>query len=312
MKIKDLKEKESFELQVLLQKCNSGVTNTGSPYLSLNLQDSSGSIEGKVWDAKPGIVEKCVTGEVITIKGTVNLYQQNLQLKITDVSRLDQSTIEIEDFIMAAPIESFKLKEGIEEAWVLIQNSIISKTVRDLLDKNEEKLYQYPAASRNHHDYFGGLAMHIRDMVKLALAVCEVYPSLNRDLLIAGVLLHDLGKIKELSGPIATEYTTEGKLIGHISLMQSEIAQYSIEHGLEDSEELLLLRHMILSHHGEYDFGSPVLPLIKEAEVLSFIDNIDARINMIDKALATVKPGEFAMRSYSLENRGFYKPKDEK
>ena len=294
---------------MLVVKSVTGMTNTGAPYMSLLLQDNSGTIDAKIWDVKADTAKLCKTGGVLMIKGQVNLYQNNLQLKVIELAEVDQSTIDIKEFLIAAPVETAELEKGIEKAVSLIKNEILSDVVTAMLEKYKKELYEYPAASRNHHDFVGGLAFHITTMVDLALKVCEVYPSLNRDLLLAGVLLHDLGKIKELSGPIATEYTNEGKLIGHISLMQSEIAEYAKSKGFGDSEEVLLLRHLVLSHHGEYDFGSPVLPLVKEAEVLSFIDNIDARITMIDKAVSGLKPGEFAQRAYSLENRSFYKSK---
>lgn len=294
---------------MLVTKSVGGMTNTGAPYLSLLLQDDSGTIDAKIWDVKPDMAAKCKTGEVLSVKGQVNLYQNNLQLKIIDLSEVDQTTIDIREFLIAAPVAVDELKEGLTKAIALIKNPILLDIVTAMISKYDKELYEYPAASRNHHDFLGGLALHIKTMVDLALAICEVYPTINRDLLLAGVLLHDLGKITELSGPVATEYTSEGKLIGHISLMQSEIAEYADSQGFKESEEVMLLRHLILSHHGEYEFGSPVLPLVKEAEVLSFIDNIDARLTMIDKALSGIKPGEFAQRAYSLENRSFYRPK---
>jgi 3'-5' exoribonuclease len=121
--------------------------------------------------------------------------------------------------------------------------------------------------------------------------------------------LHDLGKVIELSGPILTEYTLVGKLVGHISIMQSKVTEVANALGYGDTEQLTLIRHLILSHHGEYEFGSPVLPLIMEAEILNYIDNIDARMNMFSKAFASVEPGNFTQRLFALENRLFYKPK---
>ncbi|MEG1732689.1 MAG: HD domain-containing protein, partial [Longicatena sp.] len=125
-----------------------------------------------------------------------------------------------------------------------------------------------------------------------------------------GVILHDIGKLIELSGAIVTEYTMEGKLLGHISIMQSMVDNKAKELGIE-GEEVILLRHMILSHHGVYEYGSPVLPMIPEAEMLYLIDNMDARMNTIEKALKQINPGEFTTRIFALENRCFYKSKDE-
>ena len=124
----------------------------------------------------------------------------------------------------------------------------------------------------------------------------------------AGITLHDLGKTVELSGPVVPEYTIEGKLLGHISISQAMIKEMADKMNIE-GEEVTLLQHIILSHHGKNEFGSPILPQIKEAEVIYLIDNMDARINMLDKALETVEPGGFSKRVFALENRAFYKPK---
>ena len=143
-------------------------------------------------------------------------------------------------------------------------------------------------------------------MLHLANSMCENYKSLNRDLLISGVLLHDIGKVIELkTGPV-TEYTVEGKLLGHISISQTIIQQTADQLQIE-GQEVTLLRHMVLSHHGQYEFGSPVLPMLIEAEALHFIDDIDAKLTMIEKELQTVKPNEFTSRLFALDNRSFYK-----
>jgi 3'-5' exoribonuclease len=144
-------------------------------------------------------------------------------------------------------------------------------------------------------------------MLKLAESFSTLYPSLNRDLLYAGVILHDLGKVFELSGPVSTIYTVEGNLLGHISIMVNEIGKAAEELAIE-GEEVMLLQHLVLSHHGKEEWGSPKKPLIKEAEMLHLIDNVDAKMNMLDRALTKVKPGEFTERIFALDNRSFYKP----
>ena len=146
-------------------------------------------------------------------------------------------------------------------------------------------------------------------MIKVAIALCSIYPSINRDYLLAGVILHDLGKIEELTSPVVTEYTTQGKLLGHISIMDARLLEIGKQLNLEDSEELLILRHMVLSHHGQQEFGSPVRPETIEAEMPNLIDNIDARINIIEKALSEIKEGEFTQKIFALDNRTFYKHK---
>jgi len=191
-----------------------------------------------------------------------------------------------------------------------MQDVVYRDVCTSIIEDLQEKLYSYPAAAKNHHDFVGGLATHVISMLDLGEAFCTLYPMLNRDLLLAGILLHDLGKIDELSGPILTEYTVEGKLVGHISIMQCKVAEKAKVLGYHDSEQVTLMRHMVLSHHGEYEFGSPVLPMVMEAEMLTFMDNVDARMNMFAKALESVKPGEWTPRIFPLENRSFYKPKE--
>ena len=137
-----------------------------------------------------------------------------------------------------------------------------------ILERHQQDFFVYPAAMRNHHDFVGGLATHVLGMLQMGESVCRQYENLHRDLLLAGILLHDVGKLVELSGAIVTEYTMQGKLLGHISIMQAEIDQIATEIGVAESEEAILLRHMVLSHHGVYEYGSPVLPMIPEAEVL--------------------------------------------
>jgi 3'-5' exoribonuclease len=144
-------------------------------------------------------------------------------------------------------------------------------------------------------------------MLRTAEALCDIYPSLNRSLLYSGIILHDIGKVKELSGPIGTTYTTEGNLIGHIVIAVEEITKIAEELEI-DGEEVLLLKHLILSHHGKLEYGSPKVPMLKEAEILHFIDNIDARMMMMDKHLEKTDEGTFTERIFPLENRNLYKP----
>lgn len=175
------------------------------------------------------------------------------------------------------------------------------------MNKHQSAFLLYPAATKNHHEYVSGLAYHVVSMLDLAKAIADFYPSLDKDLLYAGVILHDLGKVIELSGPISTSYTVEGNLLGHISIMVNEIGEAAKELGIS-GEEVVILQHMVLSHHGKPEWGSPKMPMVKEAEILHHIDNIDAKMNMLDRALERVKPGEFTERIFALDNRSFYKP----
>ncbi|MBQ1507909.1 MAG: HD domain-containing protein, partial [Erysipelotrichaceae bacterium] len=216
---------------------------------------------------------------------------------------------DMEEFVFKSPIAKDALRNSIQDGINRINNESIARLVTHMLNRYAEEFYEYPAASKIHHNFIGGLATHTAGMLQVAYALCEIYPAIDRDYLIAGVILHDLGKIEEFTSPVVTEYTTEGKLLGHISIMDARLLEAGKELKMEDSEELLVLRHMILSHHGMNEFGSPVRPETLEAELLYFIDSIDSKVNIIEKALENVKEGEFSQRIFAMDNRMFYKPK---
>lgn len=303
-------EGEKIQTSLLITQMNRGITNSGAPYLSFVLQDQSGSIDAKLWDAKDELLSGVEAGKVVLVSAEVLKYRNALQLRIYNLTKLEDNQFDPSDYVMATDLSLEFMQKRIHETILSMQDVVYRDVCTSIIEDLQEKLYSYPAAAKNHHDFVGGLATHMISMLDLGEAFCTLYPMLNRDLLLAGILLHDLGKIDELSGPILTEYTVEGKLVGHISIMQSKVAEKAKALGYQDSEQVTLMRHMILSHHGEYEFGSPVLPMVMEAEMLTFIDNVDARMNMFAKALESVKPGEWTPRIFPLENRSFYKPKE--
>lgn len=303
-------EGEKIQTSLLITQMNRGITNSGAPYLSFVLQDQSGSIDAKLWDAKDELLSGVEAGKVVLVSAEVLKYRNALQLRIYNLAKLEDNQFDPSDYVMATDLSLEFMQKRIHETLLSMQDIVYRDVCTSIIEDLQEKLYSYPAAAKNHHDFVGGLATHMISMLDLGEAFCTLYPMLNRDLLLAGILLHDLGKIDELSGPILTEYTVEGKLVGHISIMQSKVAEKAKALGYQDSEQVTLMRHMILSHHGEYEFGSPVLPMVMEAEMLTFIDNVDARMNMFAKALESVKPGEWTPRIFPLENRSFYKPKE--
>ena len=307
--VKDFNEGERVETDLLISSLQRGTTNAGSPYLTLVLQDSSKAIDAKLWDVKPELEKQLEVGKVYDFDLEIIKYKNNLQAKVLKVLPIPQADIDMEEYVFRSPVSKDSLRAAIQEGISLINNENIARIVSGALNYYANDVYDYPAAAKIHHNFIGGLATHTTGMLKVAMALCNIYPSVNRDYLLAGVILHDLGKIEELSSPVVTEYTTAGKLLGHISIMDARLLQIGKELGLEDSEELLLLRHMILSHHGQYEYGSPVRPETLEAELLNLIDNIDARVNTSDKALAETKEGEFTQKIFALDNRVFYKHK---
>ena len=304
--LRDLTDGERTTIRVLLSSRSRGVTAKGAPYLSFVLQDKSGTMDAKYWNVPESALELYQAGMIVDASGDVLSHNHQLQFRIKQLDIVEE-TVEARSFAQEGPLPVEVLRERIEACLGNIQNENLKRLIDAVYEKYRSDFYEYPAATKNHHDFVGGLATHVLGMLDLAEMLAAQYPILNRDLLVSGVFLHDLGKIKEFSAPVVPSYTTPGKLLGHISIFQAELTKIAAELGAEDSEEVLLLRHMILSHHGVHEYGSPVLPMIPEAEVLHLIDNLDARMNTIQKALDITEEGAFTQRIFALENRSFYK-----
>ena len=181
----------------------------------------------------------------------------------------------------------------------------------EIFKKYYDKFLDYPAAVKNHHEFYHGLIFHTVSMCEIADFIASHYEDINRDLLISGCILHDIGKVVELSGPVATKYTDEGNLLGHLTIGMSIVREAAEKLNIK-SEVPMLLEHMILSHHGKLEFGAAVLPSTKEALLLSMIDDMDAKMMMLEKAYENVKEGEYTERLFALDNRAFYKSRDYK
>lgn len=306
--INELNDGDRVTITALLSEVGRGVTNKGAPYLSFVIQDKTASMDAKFWNVTEAQLEAYKPGMMIDIKGDIICHKNQLQMRVLEACHHVEQDLEIRDYVKSSPIEKAELQANINEYLEQMQNEDIKAICKAIVQEFETDFFEYPAASKNHHDFVGGLATHVLGMMKLAQSICALYPLLNQDLLMAGVFLHDIGKVIELSGPIATEYTMEGKLLGHISIMQAKVSKVA-DHLQITGEVPILLRHMILSHHGVYEYGSPVLPMIPEAEVLYLIDNIDARMNTVEKAFDKVQEGEFTPRIFALEGRSFYKRK---
>ena len=263
-------------------------------------------MDAKYWNVPEQLLDQYEAGMVVDATGDILNHNHQLQMRVKQIEIVKEN-VDARDFAQASPISENDLKNEIEKILGSIKNETLKLLVDTVYQKYEKDFYEYPAATKNHHDFVGGLATHVLGMLRLAVFVARQYPVLNRDLLISGVFLHDLGKLQELSAAIVPSYTTQGRLLGHISMFQAEITKTASQLGIEEKEEVTLVRHMILSHHGVYEYGSPVLPMIPEAEVLHLIDNLDARMNTIEKAMNATDEGAFTPRIFALENRSFYK-----
>lgn len=299
---------EQVDLFLLIKSATKGMASNGKPFLTLILQDKSGDIEAKLWDISNDQVRNFQAETIVRVAGEVHNYRGRLQLKIRQIRPASsQDGVNVADFLETAPIDKEEISSKITQYIFEMKNPNLQRITRHLIKKYLDRFLEYPAATKNHHEFVSGLGYHVVSMLDLAKAIAELYPSLDRDLLYSGIILHDLGKVIELSGPVSTTYTVEGNLLGHITIVVNEIAKTAEELGIE-GEEVVVLQHIVLSHHGKLEWGSPKQPMIKEAEILHIIDNIDAKMNMLDRSLKRVKPGEFSERIFPLDNRSFYKP----
>ncbi|NLH63968.1 MAG: HD domain-containing protein [Erysipelotrichaceae bacterium] len=311
-KINEMKQGQRLTMPLLIKDIKNGTTSKGAPYLTLTLQDNTGVIDGKFWDIKDEDRQQVKVGQVVLLSFEVLDYNHNLQLRINHAEAMEQSQIAMDEYVIASGIPEAERKDELKRLVNSIRNEKERRLVLGMLKKVGEKYMTYPAASKIHHNWLGGLSEHSLSMAQMAEVICAHYPQLDHDLLITGALIHDVGKTAEMSGPVTTEYTLEGKLEGHISIANGWLSEVADEEGLADSEEAVLLHHMILSHHGHQEFGSPVVPMVQEAEVLFLIDNLDARMNILKQALAITDPGAFTQKIFALDNRMFYKPKNTK
>ena len=305
--ISEFTDHDHIEGQFLLGSVSKGVNANGGSYFSVDLRDASGQITAKKWDATLQDEEIFVAGNVISIIGETNKYRDALQLKILSAEIVPLEEIDVDRFVKAPPVSKEELMSKFNNYVNSIKNEDCQKLLKYMIKKFDDKIYSYPAAVSIHHEYSSGLLMHSLTMADIAAYLCPIYDA-DYDLVIAGCLLHDMGKIIELEGPIVYKYSLEGKLLGHISIMAAEIRKAASELNIT-SDIPLLLEHMVLSHHGQQEFGSPILPLTKEALLLSLVDNLDSKMVVVNKALADVEEGNFSNKVFPLDNRSFYKPK---
>ena len=282
-------EARIFDGFFMLLSRQTRTTKTGKPYLCLTLCDKTGQIEGRVWDpGDPRIGKDVEHGDVVKVRGCVSRFDDRLQLKVEQMRRTAPGEVDKADLLASTLFD-------VEGMWRELRGFVDSFTEPDLkrlltVILNDPKLAQdyreAPAARQLHHAWLGGLLEHVISLLKLADRVAPHYPVLHRDLLLTGVILHDIGKVQELNWDIGFDYTVEGHLLGHIQMGVSlvERAMDSLP-GFPERLRTLVV-HMILSHHGKLEFGSPKLPMIPEALVLNFLDDLDAKMQAMANEFA--------------------------
>ena len=306
--IKDFVDSDHIVGQLLVVSSSKGTTDKGLNYLNVTFQDKSGTIEGKKWDASEEDLRTLAPGSVVLVDGIVNLYKNQPQLKVVGVSKVDKSDVDMSNFARVSPIPLSELKAKLDKYLNSFKDKDVEKVTKAVISHFYDRYISYPAAVKVHHEWGSGILHHSIFMADVADAIAGIYKQVDRDILVAGALLHDIGKTIEYENPIAPVQTAEGKLCGHIAIGYHEFKNVVDSLGIT-SEVPMLLEHMILAHHGSLEFGSPVMPATREALLLSEIDMLDSRQMILDKALDQVKEGEFTPRLWMMDDTSFYKPK---
>lgn len=300
--VKDLR----FEGFLLVRSSDQRTGSNGSRYLDMNLTDRTGEINCKVWD---GNVAPPPAGTVIKVRGLVQEYNGRLQLRVEKLrASTPEDQVDLSRLVPCAPESPEKMRSEIDETIDRFKSEDLKKIVREMLRLAGDKLEWFPAAQRLHHAERSGLLHHTTGMLRTAEHIIEAYPWLNGDLLRAGVILHDLSKIAEMKSDElgnVTDYTRDGLLIGHLVRGVAVLAEAARNVGVE-GEIVVLLEHMIISHHGEAEFGSPRKPMFPEAEVLHWIDLLDARMNEMQGVMDRTPAGAFSEKIWSLDRRLYH------
>ena len=297
-----------FEGFLLVRSAEKRKDSKGSDYVDMNLTDRTGEINCKIWNWDPS-QSAPETGSTVKVRGLVQEYNGRLQLRIEKWrAATEEDPVDMNALVPCAPRKPEDMMGEIRAAVDSFADEDLRKLTGEMLAMAGESLRWFPAAQRMHHAERSGLLHHTTDMLRAARALTEIYPWLNRDLLFAGVIIHDLGKIEEMKSDQAgnvTDYTKDGQLLGHLVRGITNLNRAAEKTGVK-GEALLLLEHMLLSHHGESEYGSPKPPMFPEAEALHWIDILDARMNTMKTAVDKTPPGSFSEKIYSLDRRVYH------
>ena len=312
MYLADIKRDDRFEEYLIVRSAEQRASANGKNYLDMTLADKSGSINAKMWD---GTVQPPLAGSIVKVRATGNEFNGRMQLRVEKIRAAEsRDAVDMSTLIPCAPRDPKEMLDEVVRAADHIADPDLRKITCELLDRAGDKLLTFPAAKQMHHAERGGLLHHTTTMLRAANAIMTVYPQLNASLLTAGVIVHDLAKIDEMDADtlgLVSDYSVDGKLIGHIVRGVVNI-QLAAEKTKASPGKALLLQHMVLSHHGIPEYGSPLAPKFPEAEVLNTIDTLDARLYEMNEALSRAIPGGFSEKVWGLDNRQLYRiPEDE-
>lgn len=304
--IKDFKVGEKLDGYFILNDVQIRTASNNKPYLTGKLADITGSMDFQVWDYS-GLLSSENNGSVVDVSGEIREYKGQKQMTVFSIDVLDDySDVDLSKLVKQAPIDSDKAMKYLEETISQIGDEDYRKVTSVIFDRHKERFSVIPAAKTVHHGFISGLLMHTSYMVRIADSLAGIYKSIiDRDLLISGTILHDFAKEYEFEVSdlgMVKDYSIKGELLGHIVMGASEVAEVCKELEIPE-EKSVLLQHMILSHHGDPEFGAAVKPLIAEAELLSYIDMIDSRMEIYKENMADIEKGEFSKKIFALDKR---------
>ncbi len=310
MFVSDIRDRSQVDAVFLVREKITAMAKTGKPYLTLKLMDKTGEVEGKVWDNVDQLSASFDKDDFIAVRSKATVYLGKMQLVIAELKRVPDQEVNLADFL---PEAGRPIAEMVAELTSLLEtlgDPYLKRLLAAFFDDSAfMSLYSSaPAAKGMHHVYLGGLLEHSLAVARLVDRIVPLYEGINRDLLIAGALLHDVGKVREMTYSRSFDYTDEGKLLGHITIGVEMIQEKIIAIGGIPQELALLLKHMILSHHGQYEFGSPKRPKTVEATILNYLDDLDSKINGIRSHIGREPEGGSRWTSYHrLYDRYFFK-----
>lgn len=267
--------------------------------------------DGNTWNLKAPLEETFLLGHVYKFQ-CEKIIKERISYSVITYIAIESFDIEEQDkilrkFFPASPLTLQESVKIIDTFLSLIQNNIIKEITETILNEAKQKFYIYPAATRMHHAYVGGLAYHAIGMLRLAKTFMENYPYLKSDYIYAGIILHDLGKIKELTGVEATEYTVDGQLLGHLVIGALEVNKVAVQLGYQNTKEVRSLLHMLISHHGQPQFGAAKRPMTPEAIALWYIDTIDSKFRALGEELNKTEANHFTDTIGVLDKVKIYK-----
>ena len=281
----------------------------GAPYLDMMLCDKDGEISAKLWDYSELAHGTFDAGELVKVRATVTQFNGADQLRVEKIRKVTAADgVNISDFVPTAEYSGEMMLGAIMNAIAGVKDEDLKTLTYALVKEREKEILTWPAAFKLHHAVRGGLLYHTLSILKLSEGVCMLYPSVDKDLLTCGIIVHDLCKIDEFDlnpAGLVSSYSVKGELIGHLIMGAMKIEQKALELGIS-SEKAMLLEHMVISHHGQPDFGSSIRPMFLEAEILSQLDTLDATVYEITSAVGEVKEGEFTGRMWALDNRKLF------